>query len=144
VSRENVEIVRRALDVLDFQHLDDDVMTEFFDPDVEWRATPESLLAATTYHGYDGISRFWRDLFSAWDRYDIEPREFVDLGEQVAVVTRIRARTRHIEVDEQWSALLTLRDGRIVRFEGFSTPEGARHAATRTLRLRSSDPEIGR
>jgi ketosteroid isomerase-like protein len=87
-------------------------------------------LVAGTYHGYDGIRRFWDAIFSVWDTYMIEPLEFRSVeDDRVALVTRIHARTRDIEVDQTWSFLLTLRDGKIARLEAFSKREGALEAA---------------
>jgi ketosteroid isomerase-like protein len=133
MSQENVEIVRRAMAALGPRTRDlvphDPVLQEFFDPEVEWLPAAQSLLAASTYRGYEGISRFWAELFSAWDEYVVEPQEFLEVGEQVVVIYRIRARTREIEIDEVWSGLFALRDKRLIRFEGFSTRDAALEAA---------------
>jgi ketosteroid isomerase-like protein len=76
------------------------------------------------------VKRFWDDLFSSWDEYQVEPLEFEDLGDQVSAVCCIHARSaRGIELDELWSALFTLRDGKIIRFQGFADQHGAREAA---------------
>ena len=40
----------------------------------------------------------------------------------------MKGRTRDLEVDEMWSSLSTIRDGRIVRVQGFASPEGALEA----------------
>jgi ketosteroid isomerase-like protein len=102
---------------------------DFFDPNVEWLPAAQSLLAGDTYHGHEGVRRFWTELLSTWDEYLVEPTEFVDLGDQVAVIMRIRARSgRGIEVNETWSGLYTLRQGRIVRFQGFTNRDGALEA----------------
>jgi ketosteroid isomerase-like protein len=127
MSEENVEVVRRAMAAWNSGDLDDRI-EELFEPDVEWVPAAESLLAAA-YHGYEGVRRFRADLFSAWDEYALDAQEFVDADDQVVVVTRIRARTREIEIDQVWSALVTVRDGRIARFQGFTTREGALEAA---------------
>jgi ketosteroid isomerase-like protein len=111
---------------------DDPLLAELFDPDVEWLPAGQSTLAAEVYRGYAGVARFWADIFSAWEEYALEPLELVDLDDRVAVVARIRARTRQIEIDERWSALCAFRDGRIVRFQGFASPEGALEAARQT------------
>jgi ketosteroid isomerase-like protein len=126
--QENVEIVRRAFES-GGPPPSLRVLEEFFHPDVEWIAAADTLVAGT-YQGYDGIRRFWEAIFSVWDTYVVEPLEFHDAGDdRVAVVTRMHARTRDIEVDQTWSVLLTLRDGKVVRVEGFSKREGALEAA---------------
>jgi ketosteroid isomerase-like protein len=42
---------------------------------------------------------------------------------------RMTARTKGLEVDEVWSSLSTLRDGKIVRVQGFTNHDGALKAA---------------
>jgi ketosteroid isomerase-like protein len=130
MSRENVEVVRAL-----HQLRPDDLVagrrepTDLFDPEIEWLPASQSLLAGDRYHGHEGVRRFWTDLLSTWDEYVVEAKEFFDFGDQVAVIMRIRARSgRGLEVNEVWSGLYTLRDGRIVRFQGFADREGALEA----------------
>jgi ketosteroid isomerase-like protein len=129
MSQENVEIVRRAFAESAGPPPSPEALREFFHPDVEWVAAMDTLVAGS-YHGYDGIRRFWDAIFSAWDQYIVEPLEFRQAGDnRVAVVTRMHARTRDIEVDQDWSVLVTLRKGKIARVQGFSRREGALEAA---------------
>jgi ketosteroid isomerase-like protein len=128
MSQENVEIVRRAFES-EGPPPSVRVLEVFFHPDVEWIAAADTLVAGT-YQGYDGIRRFWEAIFSVWDTYVVEPLEFRSVeNDRVAVVTRMHARTRDIEVNQTWSVLWTLRDGKIARVEGFSKREGALEAA---------------
>jgi ketosteroid isomerase-like protein len=87
------------------------------------------LLAVDDYLGFDGVRRFWGEFVSAWENYRVEPLRFDGAGDQVAVVVRIVGRTHELEVDETRSSLLTVRDGRVVRVQSFTDPEGARDAA---------------
>jgi ketosteroid isomerase-like protein len=137
MSRENVALVRRLfaelasgfpVDEVERQ-LSDEVLAEFFDPNVEWVPVTQSLLAVESYRGYGGVRRFWTEFLSTWDQYAIDLREAFDAGDQVAVVMRLAGRTHDLEVDETWSSLHTVRDGRIVRVEGFSNRDGALKAA---------------
>jgi ketosteroid isomerase-like protein len=136
VSRENVELVRRLYAALggegsaqDFgRRLTDEALAPFLDPEVEWVPVPDSVLA-DTYHGFDGVRRFWSEFVSAWESYRVEPLSFDDAGEGVAVVVHIVGRTHGLEVDETRSSLLTVRAGRVVRVESFTDPDGARAAA---------------
>jgi ketosteroid isomerase-like protein len=130
VSRENVEVVRRTFEI---GVRDVDAWLELFDPAVEWLPAPQSPQAGGTYRGYEGVRRLWEDLFSTWDEYAVEAQEFQDLGDQVVVVTRIRARSaRGVELNEVWSGLYTLRAGKIIRFQGFSDRARALGAAGRS------------
>jgi ketosteroid isomerase-like protein len=131
MSRENVEIVRRVYE-LGAGDLESGLGGDLFDPGIEWFPASQSLLAADSYQGHDGVRRFWRELLSMWDEYLVEPEKFLDLGEQVAVVYRIRARSgRGLQVEETWSGLFTLRAGTVIRFQGFTDPSAALAAADR-------------
>jgi ketosteroid isomerase-like protein len=137
VSVENVELVRRLYAALasegsvrEFERrLTDEALSQFLDPRIEWLPVPDSLLAADSYRGFEGVRRFWGEFVSTWDRYKVEPLSFHDAGDQVAVVVRIVGRTHELTVDDTRSSLLTVRDGRVVRVESFADAEGAREAA---------------
>ena len=137
MSRENVELVRRLYAELagegatqEFvQRLTDDALSRFLDPGIEWVAVPHSLLAVDSYRGFDGVRRFWGEFLSTWESYKVEPLEFYDAGDQVAVVVHIVGRTHELAIDETRSSLLTIRDGRVVRVLSYADPEGAREAA---------------
>ncbi|HVS28356.1 MAG TPA: nuclear transport factor 2 family protein [Solirubrobacteraceae bacterium] len=127
MSRQNVEIVRQILEI---QPFDLGRASELLDTDIEWFPAAQSLLAADSYRGHEGVRRFWADLLSVWDEYLVEPEEFMDLGDQVVVITRIRARSPSgVKIEETWSGLFDMRDGRIVRFRGFTDRDGALEAA---------------
>jgi ketosteroid isomerase-like protein len=131
MSQENVEIVKRVHE-LNPSDLETGRGLNLFDPDIEWLPVSQSILAGNAYHGHAGVRRFWEDLLSAWEEYEVTAEEFVDLGDQVVVIHRIRARsTRGIEVQETYSGLFTLRDGRVIRFQGFTDRNGALAAAGR-------------
>ncbi len=131
MSRENVEIVRRFIGSGDRQpeELTDDFLNEFFDPDVEWLPIPQGVLAGSRYVGFEGIRRFWTDFFAAWDELVVEPREFREAGDFVVGVARMRGRMHELEIDELWSAVFTLREGRILRVQAFASRDGALKAA---------------
>jgi len=129
VSRENVEVVRRTIEI---GVRDVDAWLEFYDPEVEWLPTPQSLPAGRSYRGHEGVRRFWEDLFSTWEEYEVEAEEFQDLGDQGIVTGRVRARSaRGVDLIETWSALFTVRAGKIIRFQGFADRTGALGAARR-------------
>jgi ketosteroid isomerase-like protein len=111
------------------RHLSDAALRKYFDPEAEWIPAPQSVLAASTYMGFEGVRQFWTDLLSAWDEYEVEPVEFIDRGDQVAVIMRMTARTQGLQIDELWSSLSTLRDGKVVRVQGFTNRDGALGAA---------------
>ena len=137
VSRENVDLVRRLYAELASQgageqfeqRLTDDALSAFFDPRIEWVPPPQSPLAVETYRGFDGVRRYWGEFLSTWDEYGVEALKFDDAGDNVAVVVHIFGSTHGLELDETRSSLLTIRDGRVVRVQGFADADGARQAA---------------
>jgi ketosteroid isomerase-like protein len=137
MSERNIEIVRSVSEATpNWVHPDeverlltDELLAEFFDPEMEWQAAAQSTMAGETYRGYGGIRRFWTDLLSAWEEYGVEIERLIAEGDQVAVVMRMRGRIQGVEIDELWSSLWTLRDGKVLRIEGFTSPDGAANAA---------------
>jgi ketosteroid isomerase-like protein len=57
----------------------------------------------------------------------MEPEMLTAVGDQVAVSVRYRARGRSsgVEVEGRESAVWTLRDGKVVRYEWFQQPDEA-------------------
>ena len=137
MSEQNVETARRAFAELAArpaaenvtEDLSDERLAGFFHPEIEWLPLSQSLLASDSYLGYEGVRKFWSEFLSIWEEFEIEPSEFTPAGDHVTAVMRMRGRTHEIEVDELWSSLMTFREGRIVRVQGFRTPDGAREAA---------------
>ena len=131
MSQENIEIARRFVSLGERrpEDLTDDLLKQFFDPDVEWIPLPQGVLAGNTYVGFDGIRRFSIDFFAAWDELVVEPQEFRDEGDLVVAVMRMRGRMHELEIDEMWSGLFTFHNGRIIRVEAFSNPHEALEAA---------------
>jgi ketosteroid isomerase-like protein len=137
VSKENVELVRRLYAELasegsgrEFEgRLTNEALSRFLDPRIEWVAVPDSLLAADSYRGFEGVRRFWGEFVSAWESYRVEPLRFDDAGDRVAVVVHIVGRTLELEIDETRSTLLTVRDGRVVHVQSFAGADEAREAA---------------
>ena len=132
MSEENVGVVRRAFAALGDakpEDLTDDVLREFFDPAVEWVPVPQGVLAGGSYLGFEGVRDFAADFLGAWDDLRAEPEEIRQAHDRVISVVRMTGRVDDLEVEEAWSSLFTLRDGRIVRVEGFASRDGALEAA---------------
>jgi ketosteroid isomerase-like protein len=142
---ENVEVVREAfrlwglnpeggLAPIDVDRLeevfegDTTAAAELFDPGVELHP-PEGEVGGSPHRGYRGIVQNWRDLLATFDEFLIDPLEFDELGDQVVVIQRNIGRMRQMEVDERFSVLFTLRDGRITLIQVFASADGAREAA---------------
>jgi ketosteroid isomerase-like protein len=83
--------------------------------------------------GMEGVQRMLSDLDDVWDRFQADPSmEFIDAGERVVVVGRMRARGKGsgVEVDRSLASIWTVRGGRVVRWElGYDDRRAALEAA---------------
>ncbi len=66
-----------------------------------------------------------------WDEHRIEPQEFIDAGDQVVVLQREyqRGKSSGVELVVDTASILDLRDGRIVRMQGYMDRAAALGAA---------------
>jgi ketosteroid isomerase-like protein len=116
MSQENVERVREAMAA--YNRSDFDAAVELFDAEIEWVFPPS--MDAESCHGPDEIKRHWRGVDEAFDEFRVEPQEFLDGGERVAVRARFRGRGKAsgAELDEEmFHHVFSFREGRIVRIE---------------------------
>ena len=119
MSRENVELVRRAYEAWNRGDMGDmDAMLAKVHPDVEYVTTGVFPGLDPVYRGHDGFKKFWRDFRGAFDSLLIEVHELRDCGEQVLLLITFNARARDgLEVRRQAASVATLRDGLVVRHE---------------------------
>ena len=130
MSRENVETVRGTIDA--FAAGDRDRMLASVDAEVVIDAS-RRVLNPTTYFGIEGVRQLLADMDETWDDLRIEPREFIDAGERVAVIGTLmgRGKSSRVEVERPVNGQVwTVRSGRIVRLEfGFNDRETTLEAA---------------
>jgi ketosteroid isomerase-like protein len=128
MSRENVEIVRACFKA--FSRNPYEPPLDFFDRDIEVWEGPElpGDLAGT---GHDNLVRATRLLFHSFEGWASEPERFFDLGERVLVFARFRAIAKGsgIPIVAVQAHLLTLRSGKITRWEAFASRDKAVEAA---------------
>jgi len=132
MPQENVEIVRRFYAIVNrpLEELTDDLLSEFFDPEVKYYTIQRGILAQLTYLGFGGLRRLSIDFFGAWDEVTLEPQEVREAGDDLVIgVVRVNGRMRELKIEENWSALFTLRNARIIRVQAFGSREGAFEAA---------------
>ena len=134
MSEENVSIVRRVYDSLDDP---DESVRALWDPDVEFDVSRDvwgPLVGGGLYRGLDGVRAWMLDLYSAWERMDLDCEELIDAGEdQVVAVLRVHGwgRLSGIEVEYRPAGIWTLRDGRVVRVVWYASREKALEAVAR-------------
>jgi len=79
------------------------------------------------YRGHAGVVRWLEDWSSAWSEFSMEPEEFIDAGERVVAVVRMRAKGRSsgLVLDRQDAVVQELRDGMIVRIDYYNSRDQA-------------------
>jgi len=125
MSRENVEIVRRAFDA--WQSGDSDAAPSYSaeDAGIESENAPGSLT------GRAGIAQGFEDWFGAFTDYLAETQDLLDVGDQVVQLTRSgrRGRASGVPVEQQVALISTLGDGRVARVRVYNDHPSALEAA---------------
>jgi ketosteroid isomerase-like protein len=124
MSLENVEVVKRLFDAWARDEFPGPL--ELLDPDIEY-VNPEGAIEPGLRRGLPAFIGAVESLFEGWASWRMEPEYFRAAGDRVAVVLSYRAQARSsgLELQGRESALLTVRGGRLVRYEWFQTPEAA-------------------
>jgi len=131
MSQENVEVVRSIYESVNRG----DWSAAFRDqhPDVELTTPPGPVAGpnAATYRGRAEIQGFLEDLLTPFEAWSVEPEEFFEDGDQVAVVVRARMRPKgsSAEIENRTGNLWTLCHGKAVSMQIFPKPEEALEAA---------------
>jgi ketosteroid isomerase-like protein len=129
MSQENVELVQRTYEA--FNRGDFETMVADVRPDAEYIASGAIPGVAGVYLGPNGYKRFASWLSDQFDGARTVVRECIDAGDQVAVCVTIRGRGKQSGVETSWNVwqVWTLRDGAILRSQGFVSREEALEAA---------------
>jgi ketosteroid isomerase-like protein len=131
MSDENVEVVRRSLDL--WLSGEDDAWRETLDPDIGWDISTHPLPDVPD-HGR-GRDAFLTDLvatyLSGWNDYSAELKELIDAGDQVVAVVHETARMGDtgVPLDRDLVHLWTVQSGRTSFVRVFRTKEEAFKAA---------------
>ena len=130
MSRENVEVVRRALDA--FTHRDREGLQDALHPEATWYPALRGLTTRSSYNGPEAICRFMLDELSATlEGYRPEVVALEDLGDAVLSTARFRGQSRStgLAVGQILFHLYRLSDGKVIDVRGFTTRGAALEAA---------------
>ena len=129
MSREKVEVVRAAIDA--FNHRDLVALTRSFDPEIEWMPGGPAAVEHAVYRGRDEVSDGFAATWDAWDLFHLEEHHVRDLGDPILWLGRARMRggASHLEFQQEFAIHLLVREGKIVRAQGFLTWQEALEAA---------------
>jgi len=129
VSQENVEIVRQGFEAANRRDVEG--FLTYLAADFELRSAIIGGAEGSVYRGHDGARRWVADAEESFEEVRFEMVEFRDLGDRVVALGRVRARGREsgLELDSPSGWLCTVRDGKVVKAEGFLSREAALEAA---------------
>lgn len=125
----NVDIVREAYDAVNLGDLD--MAVSRIAPDMEYVASGTVPGATGVFMGPEGVKEFIAGLYEEFDEPRADVSELLDAGDQVVVSATARGRGKLSGVETTWDTwqLWTVRDGKLVRGQGFTSREEALAAA---------------
>jgi ketosteroid isomerase-like protein len=129
MSKENVEIVRRFAEA--WERGDRDVFAELADPNVELHGTVGGVEEGRVTRGMSEIGREYESAEEMWEEHRIEIQELIDAGDRVVIFQREyqRGKSSGVELVLDAAALVDIREGRIVRVQGYMDRAAALEAA---------------
>jgi ketosteroid isomerase-like protein len=132
MSQESVEVVRRIFEA--FGRGDFEVGVELANTSPEFEFVPSGALIpdlANVQRGPEAFRRVVETFLAEFDDPRIELHELIDAGDQVFTSFTLRGRGKHSGVETSWDPLSvwTVRDGRLVRWLGFTDRDAALKAA---------------
>jgi ketosteroid isomerase-like protein len=130
MSRENVEVVRRGLEL--FNAGDIDRVLEILHPEIELTPGIGPMLGVATISGRDAVRRFWeQELPQALDEFRIEPFRFDDYGEKTLVEASYTAHApgSGMDIRQNFATVYLIEDGLIRTMDDYTTRKAALEAA---------------
>ena len=129
MSARNVEIVRALID--EWNRGEIEALIERATEDFEWHPFLVQSVEGRVFRGHDGFREFLGDWTSTWETWNLEAEEIRDFGDQVLVLTRVRAKGRGsgLELDQPLAHLFEFRAGLVCRAETFLDRDEAAAAA---------------
>lgn len=88
------------------------------------------------YRGHEGLARFWKETWDAWEQFVLEVEEVIELGSgRVVTPTVVRARGKGsgIDVEAAGAMIWAVRSGKILAGRFFQTREEALKAASSAI-----------
>lgn len=131
MSRENVDVVRRAWEAAANEPVDLSAAAALYHPEhvleSQWGGVND-----TTYRGGQGYQAFLADLRETWDDWQQQLDDVIDArGDRVVAAARLVAKGKRsaTPVNQSYGVVFTLTEGKIVRTQAFLTLEDALEAA---------------
>lgn len=93
--------------------------------------SPQTMTGGGTYHGHEGVLRWVVEWRQEWTDYELSLERITDFGDKVLTVEHNTATGKRsgVRLERRTFSVWTLRDGKVVRWEGFTTQAEAEAAA---------------
>jgi len=116
-------------------------MARLVDPNVEQHGTIGGVEEGRVLRGVGEIRRDYERVEETWDEHRVEPQELIDVGDRVVLLLREhqRGKSSGIELVVETAVIVTLRNGRILRFQAYMD----RAAALEAVGLSAQDAHAG-
>jgi len=130
MAQENVEIVRQAVEAFNRRDFDG-MFASVARPDFEYTASGLIPGEQGVYRGLREFSRLSERVFGEFDDLHAEIDDLIDAGDRVllGLTTRGRGRKSGAETSWRYYQVWTIRDGRVLRGQGFLDRDEALQAA---------------
>jgi hypothetical protein len=131
MSRDSVEeVVRRAHEA--FSRGDRDAFVVFWAEECEYQPAWERYMGGdeVIFRGHDGIRRWWQDMSDAWADWRTDVHEIRQTGDQVLnrITLRAKGRLSGAAMEQAFSQVVTIREGKIVSCRDFADHDQALEA----------------
>jgi len=126
---ENVERIKTVLGL--FEREGAEGILPLADPDIEIY-TDETLINTGTYRGHEGFLGWAAQWLEAWERFEMEPIDFIEVGDSIVIVPLhqvAQGKGSGLTVDMNVAYMFELRGGKVTRLHLYSTAERAVEAA---------------
>lgn len=120
MSQSNLEIVKKAYAA--FGRGDIPGVLDTFSPAIEWYSPPGMYRLGGVHRGPQGVvNGFFSVLMELYDGLDVTPSEYVEAGDRVIVLGKVRGKGRATgqAVDASYVHILEVHDGKVTRFDEF-------------------------
>lgn len=121
----NVETAKAAYQA--FSSGDMETLKGMFGEDAEWVTSDELPLGGTT-RGRDAIIANFTQIPSYWSEFAVEPDDFIDAGDWVAIRGTQRATGEGGSFEARFAHLMLFSGGKLVRGEFFTDSAKAKQA----------------
>lgn len=129
MSQENVELVREAFEA--FQGGNLEKTAQLVDPELQLLGTVGGLQESQVAHGLSQIDETLAEDLEAWEERRLEAEDFIDAGDNVVVLLHEyrRGRGSGVELETDTAVVVAVREGRVVRMQGYMDRDEALKAA---------------